>query len=134
MGKKRYIVQRAGLAFAGFAFHIALYVCVAVLIFWLGKQAYQFGYEVFDQKAVSPGAGQEITIIIPQGTSDYQIGKILEENGLISDARVFFVQELLSNYYGNLNSGVFTLSTAYTPSRIMSVLAGEEEETEGAGS
>ena len=130
MSSVHYKAGKVGLAVAGMAFHIAFYVCMAVLIFWAGKYAYSIGYQVFNQQAVSPGEGQEVMVDIPSGTSDYQIAKILKANGLIRDAQVFYLQEFLSGYHGKLRPGVYQLSTAYTPMHIMSVLAGEEDEEE----
>ena len=114
-------------------FKIALYVCVVVLIIWIGKTAYQFGYDVFNQQAMSPGEGQDVTVVIQEDDSVYEIGKILEQKGLVEDALVFWVQEKLSNYSGELKPGTYLLSTAYTPTRIMGILAGDEEQ-EGADS
>ena len=133
MGNTRDQVGKAGLVIAGGVFRTALYICVAVLIFWGGKTAYQFGYNDFDQQAISPGAGQEVTVVIQEGSSVYDIGRILESKGLIEDAKVFYVQEKLSNYRGKLNAGTYLLSTAYTPTRIMGILAGDEEQ-EGVSS
>lgn len=118
-----------GVAFAGGVFKIALYVCIIVLIFWLGKSSYEFGYDVFNQQAVSPENGQEVTVVIKEGTSVYEIGQILERKGLIKDAKVFWVQELLSSYRGKMKSGTYLLSTAYTPNRMMEILSGIEEGT-----
>ena len=133
MGNTRDQVGKAGLVIAGGVFRTALYICVAVLIFWGGKTAYQFGYHVFNQQAMSPGAGQEVTVVIQEGSTVYEIGKTLESKGLIEDAKVFYVQEKLSNYRGKLNAGTYLLSTAYTPTRIMGILAGDEEQ-EGVSS
>ncbi len=133
MGNTRDQVGKAGLVIAGGVFRTALYICVAVLIFWGGKTAYQFGYNVFDQQAISPGAGQEVTVVIQEGSSVYDIGRILESKGLIEDAKVFYVQEKLSNYRGKLNAGTYLLSTAYPPTSIMGILAGDEEQ-EGVSS
>lgn len=128
MGNTRERLGAASVAVAGGIFRIILYLCVAVMIFWAGKTTYQFGYDVFNQQAMSPGEGTEITVVIQEGTSVYRIGKILESKGLIRDARVFFVQEKLSNYRGKLKPGTYLLSTAYTPTRIMGILAGDEEQ------
>lgn len=128
MGNTRERVGAAGVALAGGVFRIALYVCVVVLIFWIGKSTYQFGYDVFNQQPMNPGEGQEVTVVIKQDTSVYGIAKILENKGLIEDARVFYVQEKLSNYKGKLRPGTYLLSTAYTPGRIMAILAGDAEQ------
>lgn len=128
MGSTRDKVGKAGVAVASGIFRTAFYVCVAVLIFWIGKSAYQFGYNIFNQQAMSPGAGQEVTVVIEDGSSVYKIGKTLESKGLVEDAKIFYVQERLSNYHGKLKAGTYLLSTAYTPNRIMSILSGEDEE------
>lgn len=129
MGNTRDQVGKAGLFVASGIFRTAFYVCVAVLIFWIGKSAYQFGYKVFNQQAVSPGAGQEVTVVIPEGSSTYDVAKILKSKGLIDDSLVFFAQEKLSTYKGQMKAGTYLLSTAYTPTRIMGILAGDEEQT-----
>ncbi len=129
MGNTRDTVGKAGLILASGIFRAALYVCVAVLVFWIGKTSYQFGYDVFNQQAVSPGAGQEVTVVIPEGSSTYDVAKILESKGLIQDALVFYAQEKLSTYKGKMQSGTYLLSTAYTPTRIMGILAGDEEQS-----
>jgi UPF0755 protein len=128
MGNTRERVGAAGVVLAKGIFRIALYVCVLLLIFWIGKSSYHFSYSVFNEQAMSPGDGQEITVVIEEGSSVYRIGKTLESRGLIENAMVFYIQERLSNYHGQLKPGTYLLSTAYTPTRIMSVLAGEEEE------
>lgn len=121
-------VGAAGVAVAGGIFRIVLYVCVVMLIIWIGKSTYQFGYDIFSQQAMSPGEGQEVTVVIKEDTSVYDIGRILEKKGLIKDALVFWVQEKMSNYSGELRPGTYLLSTAYTPSRIMAILAGDTEQ------
>ncbi|MED9965716.1 MAG: solute-binding protein [Blautia sp.] len=128
MGNTRDRAGAAGVVLAGGFFRIALYICVALLIFWLGKTTYQFGYSVFNQQAMSPGEGQEITVVIKDDASVFKIAKTLENKGLIKDDLVFVVQEALSNYHGKLRPGTYLLSTAYTPSRIMGILAGDTEQ------
>ena len=49
-------------------------------------------------------------------------------NGVIEDSLVFVVQEKLSNYSGKMRPGTYLLSTAYTPTRIMGILAGDAEQ------
>lgn len=126
--------SRAGLAVAGGFFRIAVYIAVFFLIIWLGRSVYNFGYNIFNQQPMSPGEGQEITVVIKEGSSVYQIGKALEKKGLIQDARIFVIQEKLSIYKGKLKAGTYILSTAYDADRIMAILAGDEQDAaEGEG-
>ena len=119
---------RAGGFLAGGAFKIALYICILVFLIWVGKSAYQYGYDVFNQQAMSPGEGQEVTVVIKEDTSLYKIAKTLQKKGLVKSATVFYVQERLSTYHGKLQAGTYLLSTAYTPNRIMGILAGDDEQ------
>ena len=123
----------AGVVVAGTFFKIVLYICVIVLLFWVGKASYQFGHDVFNQQAMSPGEGQQVTVVIKEGASAYKVGKTLEQKGLIKDAAAFVVQERMSAYHGQIKAGTYLLSTAYTPTRLIAVLSGEESE-EGSNS
>ena len=133
MGDTRDRVGNAGVIVAGGAFKIALYVCIVVLIIWLGRLSYQFGHDIFDQQHMSPGEGQEITVVVKEDDSVYDIAKTLESKGLVEDAKVFWVQEKLSNYKGQMKPGTYLLSTAYEPSRLLAIMAGDAEQ-EGADS
>ena len=128
MGDTRERAGAAGVAVAGVAFKIALYVCVVVLLFWIGKASYQFGHDVFNQQAMSPGEGQEVTVVIKEDASLYKIARSLQKKGLIKSSPVLYVQERLSTYHGKLQPGTYLLSTAYTPNRIMGILAGDDEQ------
>lgn len=126
-------VGNAGVIVAGGAFKIALYVCIVVLIIWLGRLSYQFGHDIFDQQPMSPREGQEITVVVKEDDSVYDIAKTLESKGLVEDAKVFWIQEKLSNYKGQMKPGTYLLSTAYEPSRLLAIMAGDAEQ-EGADS
>ena len=133
MGDTRDRVGNAGVIVAGGAFKIALYVCIVVLIIWLGRLSYQFGHDIFDQQPMSPREGQEITVVVKEDDSVYDIAKTLESKGLVEVALEFWIQEKLSNYKGQMKPGTYLLSTAYEPSRLLAIMAGDAEQ-EGADS
>ena len=128
MADTRDKLGRAGVFLAGGVFKIALYICVIVFLIWVGKSTYQFGYNVFNQQAMSPGEGQQVTVVIKEGSSAYNVGRTLEQKGLVKDALAFAVQERMSAYHGQIKTGTYLLSTAYTPTRILAVLSGEDSE------
>ena len=133
MADTRDKLGRAGVFLAGGVFKIALYICVIVFLIWVGKSTYQFGYNVFNQQAMSPGEGQQVTVVIKEGSSAYNVCRTLEQKGLVKDALAFAVQERMSAYHGQIKTGTYLLSTAYTPTRILAVLSGEDSE-EGSNS
>lgn len=118
-----------GVAIAGGFFRILLYVCVIFAIIYVGKTAYSFGYDIFNQVPVSQGEGKDVTVVVKEGTSVYKIGKVLKNKGLIDDAKVFVVQEKLSNYKDKLQAGTYILNTSQTADEMMAILA--RENTEG---
>lgn len=69
--------------------------------------------------------GRDITVVVEEGDSVYQIGKTLESRGLIRDAKVFVVQEKLSNYSGKLQPGTYILNTSMTRMRSWRYWQGE---------
>ena len=124
---------RAGVFLAGGVFKTALYICIIVFLIWVGKSAYQFGYDVFNQQAMSPGKGQQVTVVVKEGSSAYKVGRTLEQKGLVKSALAFAVQERMSAYHGQIKAGTYLVSTAYTPTRILAVLSGKDSE-EGSDS
>ena len=113
-----------------------LKVVIAVLVIMFGYKgavvAYDYGYRVFKEEPVAESPGVDVTVEITVGKSALQIGEILEAKGLIRDAKLFYVQNLLSNYKDKLQAGVYTLNTAMTMEEMMAVMSpASEEETDG---
>ena len=65
------------------------------------------------------------------GKSALQIGEVLKENGLIRDAYLFYIQNLLSHYKDELKAGSYVLNTSMTMEEMMEIMsadpAGEQE-------
>ncbi len=102
---------------------MALLCIVVIFVYKYSLKAYDFGYRVFAEPAVSSGTGTEITVAIVEGKSTMEIGEILEEKGLIRDAKVFYAQEMLSEYHGFLRPGIYTFSTAMTINEMLAEMA-----------
>lgn len=109
---------------------------VAALLFLISVvydaaiKAYDFGYRVFAEEAMTTGEGRIISIYVEPDDSVMDIGKNLEEKGLIRDANLFFVQELLSENHGKINPGIYDLSTSMKSDEMLAIMAAEPEETE----
>ena len=73
---------------------MGVYLCVAIAVIYIGKSAYDFGYEIFNQEAVATKEnGRDITVVLKKDDSVYQIGKILKKKGLIKDARFLWYRK-----------------------------------------
>ena len=103
---------------------------VVMFVFRTATTAYDFVYKVFADKPVSVSGGRTITVGIAESASVKDIAQMLEEKGLIEDARLFVVQELLSAYHGEILPGIYDLSTDMTAEQMLAIMStpvGEEE-------
>ena len=109
---------------------IAVTLAIVILIYNLGLKAYDFGYRIFAEEPVELGTGRTVSVSIVEGKSVSEIGDILEEKGLIRDAKLFYFQEMFSEYKGELRPGVYELSTGMTPYEMMEIMSASDEEEE----
>lgn len=104
-------------------------VVAAVLIMFIYKgitAAYDFGYKVFADEPVSVNNGRTITVGIAENATAKDVANMLEEKGLISDAKLFVVQELLSAYHNEIKPGIYDLRTDMTAHDMLQIMASGE--------
>ena len=111
---------------------IKVVVLAAVVVFIVrgASKAYDFGYRVFADEPISVSGGRTITVGISENMSVKDIALMLEEKGLIEDADLFVVQELLSAYHGELLPGIYDLGTDMTATQMMEIMSASGQETE----
>lgn len=115
---------------AGTIVKIAVAVAVVILVYNLAIKAYDFGYRIFAEEPIDSGAGRTVSVSIVEGKTVSEIGDILEEKGLIRDSNLFYFQEMFSEYKGDLQPGVYELSTSMTPYEMMAIMSVTEETEE----
>ena len=59
------------------------------------------------------------------------IAQMLEEKGLIEDARLFVVQELLSAYHKEIKPGIYDLSTDMTAAQMLEIMSTPAQQEDG---
>ncbi|MCI8975994.1 solute-binding protein [bacterium 1xD8-48] len=107
---------------------IVILAAVVVFVFRTSTQAYDFGYRVFADEPMSVSGGRTITVGIAEDASLKEIANMLEEKGLIEDANLFIVQELLSAYHGKILPGIYDLSTDMKAEQMLEILSTSTEE------
>lgn len=118
-------------AVIGTVLKVALAVAVIVFVYKGALFAYDFGYRVFSEPAMTKeGEGWDVTVEVTMGKSPLQIGELLQEKGLIRDAKLFYVQNLLSEYKDQLRAGVYTLNTSMTAKEMMKIMSAAPAESE----
>ncbi len=107
---------------------IVILAAVVVFVFRTSTQAYDFGYRVFADEPMSVSGGRTITVGNAEDASLKEIANMLEEKGLIEDANLFIVQELLSAYHGKILPGIYDLSTDMKAEQMLEILSTSTEE------
>ena len=111
-------------------FKVVLFTFIIMYIIKAATAAYDYGYRVFTELPVSYGEGRIISVYIEDGSSALDVGKMLQDKGLIRDGRLFMVQELLSEKHGKIQPGIYDLNTNMTAQEMLEVIA-QEPETDG---
>lgn len=109
---------------------VAVFAFIIMYIIKAANAAYGYGYRVFAETPVAVGEGRVISIYIEAADSVRDVGNLLQEKGLIRDANLFRIQELLSEYRGKIQPGIYDLSTSMTAQEMLAVIAQEPEEEE----
>ena len=77
-----------------------------------------------------------MTVAITEDMSASDIGHLLENKGLIRDARLFVLQYYLSEYREDVKPGIFELSTSMTAEEMMEAMTltdDDDDASQGAG-
>ena len=113
---------------------IVVFVFIVMFVFKTATKAYDYGYRVFAEEPMTVGEGRTISIYVEETSSVKEIGQMLQEKGLIRDANLFVIQELVSENHDKIQPGIYDLNTSMTGEEMLSVMAtapGEMEELPG---
>ena len=109
---------------------IIIYAVIALAILFMAGQAkhyYDVGYGVFSQQGKDArGTGKVVAFTVEEGINAPKLAQQLEEQGLIESARLFLIQERVSDYAGMYVAGTYALSSEMTTEEIMRVISGKE--------
>lgn len=109
---------------------IAIAIWIINFIYTKTMAAYEFGYRVFTEDAVSPAPGRDVTVSITEGKSYKEIAELLYDKGLVRDANLAYVQILVSESREDMVPGVYTLNTSMTVEEMTAAMCPVEEDDE----
>ena len=121
-------IKQMAMSFIGLIIRGVILVFVIMAIYKAGQKAYDFGFRIFTEEAMTPEPGRDVSVTIVQGDSVMDVGEMLEEKGLIRDAKLFFVQKKCSEYDGDIEPGFYTLNTSMTADDMFAIIAGRKDE------
>ncbi|MEE0956192.1 MAG: hypothetical protein U0L49_10340 [Eubacterium sp.] len=103
---------------------LILFVILVLVLAFIGRGAYTLGYSVFHETPVDEGEGREITVTIDPGMSVHDIGQLLQDSGVLSeDPMAFTIQELISDYHGDIQPGTYKLKTSMLSNDVLKVMS-----------
>lgn len=117
-------------SFTGLVVRLAILAVCVLVIFRAGKYAFDFGFRIFTEEAMSPVPGRDVAVTIVQGDSLMDTCKMLEEKGLVRDAKLAWIQKKVSVYDNDIEPGFYTLNTSMTADEMYAIIAGSSTEEE----
>jgi len=108
---------------------IAFLGLAVFILYRVAGFAFDFGFRIFAEEPIDREPGIDVNVAVVEGKSVKEIGKLLEEKGLIRNGTLFILQEKFSEYSGELRPGVYTLNTSQTPYEMMAIMSQEVTET-----
>ena len=127
-------IRKIGLGLLDATVKIVFVIIVVMMITRYSKLAYNYGYHIFNQSAVSSGTGRTVTFTVGSGDSASTIAENLSSVGLITDKTLFRLQERFSEYHGKEKPGTYELSTAMTPDEMLAIMSGDGADEDGGDS
>lgn len=123
--------KRVTTTVAGTIIKIAIAAVVIYFVYNTAVGAYDYGFRVFAEPPMEEAPGTVVNVVIAEGTSQTEVGKLLEEKGLVREAKLFNIQEIVSEYKDKIRPGAYELNTSMTAEEILAVIAAEPETVEG---
>ena len=117
-------------AVTGMIIKIAIAAVVITFVFKAAVSAYDFGFQLFADIPVSEGEGRTVSVSISEMQDSKDVGKLLEEKGIIRDATAFIILAKLSESEDEIQPGSYELSTSMSMEEILEVLCATEDTTE----
>lgn len=118
-------------AIGAMLFKIVLSAAIIIVVFKLAVSAYDFGFHLFaDIPIDEEGSGRTVNVIISENQDSMEVGKMLEEKGLIRDAKMFYIQEMLSDYKDMITAGTYELNTAMSVEEMLETICSNTEAAE----
>ena len=116
--------------FVSISFSVLILLVIFIGVFKASAFCYDFGYRIFTEKPMESAPGRDVVAQIDTDDSAFDIGKMLEQKGLVRDSSLYVAQYYLSAYVNDLLPGTYTLNTSMTTKEMLIVMSTAEKDTE----
>ncbi len=108
---------------------LIIYALIILILYEGVTVGYEFGHEIFASTAVAPEPGTDKTVVVEEDRSALQVGRLLEEEGLIRNAYAFWIQSMFYEY--DIYPGAYVLNTSMTSRDMLELMSIKPEKQEG---
>lgn len=116
--------------FVRISFSVLILLIIFIGIFKASTFCYDFGYRIFTEEPMTEAPGNDVVVQIDEEDSAFDIGRKLEEKGLVRDSKLYAAQYYLSAYVDDLLPGTYTLNTSMTTKEMLVVMSTPAADTE----
>ena len=120
--------RKAVLRVGSICLKVAVFVLICFGLVSLGQTTYRYTHAVFSDEAFETAPGKDIHVEISENVSIGKFAQVLEEKGIIEDAKIFKLQMKMSDYEGTVKAGTYELNTSMKPSQILKILSKANED------
>ncbi len=120
--------RKAVLRVGSICLKVAVFVLICFGLVSLGQTTYRYTHAVFSEEALEEAPGRDVHIEVAEDVSVEKFAQILEEKGIIEDAKIFKLQMKMSDYEGTVKAGTYELNTSMKPSQILKILSKANED------
>ena len=120
--------RKAVLRVGSICLKVAVFVLICFGLVSLGQTTYRYTHAVFSEEALEEAPGRDVHIEVAEDVSVEKFALILEEKGIIEDAKIFKLQMKMSDYEGTVKAGTYELNTSMKPSQILKILSKANED------
>ena len=120
--------RKAVLRVGSICLKVAVFVLICFGLVSLGQTTYRYTHAVFSEEALEEAPGRYVHIEVAEDVSVEKFAQILEEKGIIEDAKIFKLQMKMSDYEGTVKAGTYELNTSMKPSQILKILSKANED------
>jgi UPF0755 protein len=120
--------RKAVLRVGSICLKVAVFVLICFGLVSLGQTTYRYTHAVFSEEAFEEAPGKDIRINIPEDVSIGRFAQVLEENGVIEDAKIFKLQMKMADFGNTVKAGTYDLNTSMKPSQMFKLLSKANED------
>ena len=115
--------RKAAMRVGSICLKVAMLVLIVLGIIYLGQTTYRYTRAVFGNEAYEEAPGKNAKVNVPQDISAKEMAEILEENGLIEDAKVFYIQMKMEDFGDTVKAGEYELNSSMSPAEMFRILS-----------